>query len=167
MFDEAAEPRFTRLAGGLAVDDLLQCGLERQRALHGGSEAVEPLLDDVVRGARLDVIGRRLLVDRSGHDEHGKERTFALYEVEDLESSRSGQRVIDEHDVRAKGRQGRDEGILTRNASRVHAESAAPQAVQHQLIIRFVVLGDQDTKLGVLHSYVWRTSPRVPSNSLL
>src|SRR5205085_9887376 len=92
---------------------------------------------------------------------------FALYEVEDLESRRSGQRVIDEHDVRAKGRQGRDEGTLTLNASRVHAESAAPQAVQHQLIIRCIVLGDQDTKLGILHYCVWSTSPRVPSNSLL
>ena len=57
-----------------------------QGAAHGGHEPFRPVLEDVIRGAGLESLNRRLLANGSGNQQNGRLRCFLLGELDRLDA---------------------------------------------------------------------------------
>ncbi len=74
VLDQGTKPLLA-LATGLFRAGLLRAGAPQvEGAHHGGAHPLEVVLDDVVRGARLDVFRRGFFVEAAGHDDDGRVR---------------------------------------------------------------------------------------------
>src|SRR2546422_6778836 len=71
VLDQRAKPLFA-LAAGLFRPGLLRpCAPQVEGAYHRGTHPLEVVLDDVVRGARLDVLRGGFFVEAPRHDDDG------------------------------------------------------------------------------------------------
>jgi hypothetical protein len=73
-----------------------------QRPPHGGCEPRQPILEDVVAGARNQEFDRRLITERAGDHDHRHERVFLAHHLQGGAPVKGGQPGIGEHQVRGK-----------------------------------------------------------------
>src|SRR5467141_563368 len=117
--DESAVPVLHEDQARVRVDDLPQQALLPTQSVplarapqgfeHGGAETDEPVLQDVIGRAALQIADCSLFVERSGHENERHIRSRTLCELERFPTAESRDVVIAEDDVRCKTLQRRAE----------------------------------------------------------
>src|SRR5205809_501397 len=113
-------------------------------AQHGGAHALEVVLDDVVRGARLDILRRRFFVEAAGHDDDGRIRGCEERDAERVGRPERGERVVRQNDVGGEGLQRLPVRAFGVDAARCPGDAGAAQLSLDQRRVVRDVLDHQD-----------------------
>jgi len=120
VLDQCAEAFLTLTAGFFGADLLAAGPAQVERAQDGRAQPLQVMLDDVVRGAGLDVLRGRFLVEAAGDDDQGRVRRLEERDSQRVARAECRQGVIREDDV------GRERAQrLPKGALRVHAPGGA------------------------------------------
>ena len=142
----ALEPQLP-LRGLLLLEDLAS----GERVPDRHRKALEVLLDDVVDRARLDAVGRLLVVERPGDDDERDERRDPYVDPEGLEAAEGRHRVVGQDDVRHEVVKLPDETFGRLDEPPVHVESGSRELADLEVGVRTEVLDEEDTGLLLLH----------------
>ena len=137
---------FGAVAGDLSDGGVLEGPTQRQGALHGGPQPEQPVLHDEVDRAFLDEADRGLFVERSGDDDDGRERPFALHHMQRVERAELRQRVVGQHDIRGEVVQGMAQVGSALHALGRAAHAGAAQLAEQELRVGGDVLYQQDAE---------------------
>ena len=155
--DESAVPVFHENQTRVRVDDLPQQALLATQRFplarapqgfeHGGAEPDEPVLQDVIGRAALQIPDCSLFIERSGDKNERHIRSRALRELERFPTAESGDVVIAEDDVRRKTIQRRGECRLSSHVLDRGLRREARELTVDQHCVIVVVLDHEHANL--------------------
>ncbi len=144
--EDGAEFGLAFAQGLQGLPALVAGALALQRALHGGPEAGEVVLEHVVGRARAHALRGYLFVGGPRCEDKGDVQAALLHQAQGLEAGEGGQEVVGQDDVPAVG-EACDELGLRGDAAELGVVPGAPQFPQHQFGVFRPVFQDQNAKV--------------------
>ena len=120
------------------------------RAADGERQALQAILEHVVRGPGFHQLDRELLADGAGDENDRQLRRQRAHERQGGVSAKARHVVIREHDLRPHFGERRAKGCLGLDALRGKLDIPAPERALDQLGVRGRVFEDQDAE-GIGH----------------